>query len=57
MLYHNLMKLFLWWNKLIQIGQMRWEYGSPYPDTDLYYKLAAMLDIDTLQIDYDTFDE
>lgn len=57
MLYHNLMKLFLWWNKLIQIAFAQWEYGSPYPDTDLYHKLTAMLDINPMDITYDTFDE
>ena len=57
MLYSNLMKLFLWWNKLIQIAFAQWEYGSPYPDTDLYHKLVAMLDINPMDITYDTFDE
>lgn len=57
MLYANLMKLFSWWNKLIQIAFAQWEYGSPYPDTDLYHKLVAMLDINPMDITYDTFDE
>lgn len=58
MLYHNLMKLLLWWDMYIERGFLEWEYGSCcFPDTDLYHKLKAMLDVGMTDLDHDTFDE